>query len=43
MKSEDSSHRLFCVERSLVRGDRSDCVGSRIQGQQRVGFDRAIG
>ncbi|MEG5238159.1 hypothetical protein QUB77_28520 [Microcoleus sp. AT9b-C3] len=43
MNSEDSSHRFFCVERSLVRGYRFDCVASGIQGQKRVGFDRAIG
>ncbi|MEG4988650.1 hypothetical protein QUB08_23115 [Microcoleus sp. BR0-C5] len=43
MNNEDSSHRFFCVERSLVLGYRSDCVGSGIEGQQRVGFDRAIG
>ncbi|MEG4839865.1 hypothetical protein [Microcoleus sp. B9-D4] len=43
MNSKDSSHRFFGVERSLVWGDRSDCVGSGIEGQQRVGFDRAIG
>ncbi|MEG4489209.1 MULTISPECIES: hypothetical protein [unclassified Microcoleus] len=43
MDSEDSSHRFLGVERSLVWGYGSDCVGSGIQGQQRVGFDRAIG
>ncbi|MEG4916508.1 hypothetical protein [Microcoleus sp. B7-D4] len=43
MNSEDSSHRFFCVERLFVRGYGSDCVGSGIEGQQRVGFDRAIG
>ncbi|MEG5019664.1 MULTISPECIES: hypothetical protein [unclassified Microcoleus] len=43
MNNEDSSHRFFGVERSLVRGYRLDCVGSGIQGQETVGFDRAIG
>ncbi|WP_278187114.1 hypothetical protein [Microcoleus vaginatus] len=43
MNSEDSSPRFFWVERSLVRGYRLDGVGRRIEGQQRVGFDRAIG
>ncbi|MEG4028279.1 MULTISPECIES: hypothetical protein [unclassified Microcoleus] len=43
MNSEDSCHRFFGVERSLVRGYRLDAVASGIEGQQRVGFDRAIG
>ncbi|MEG3921614.1 hypothetical protein [Microcoleus sp. POL10_C6] len=43
MNSEDSSHGFFGVERSWVWGYSLDCVGSGIQGQQRVGFDRAIG
>jgi len=43
MNIEDSCHRFFCAEQALVRGYRSDCVGSGIEGQQRVGFDRAIG
>ncbi|MEG4572047.1 hypothetical protein QUA56_04870 [Microcoleus sp. N3A4] len=42
MNIEDSSHRFFGAERALVRGYRSNCVGSGIEGQQRVGFDRAI-
>ncbi|MEG4341876.1 hypothetical protein QUB70_01130 [Microcoleus sp. A003_D6] len=40
LKVEHSSQQFFCAERVLVRGYRSDCVGSGIEGQQRVGFDR---
>ncbi|MEG4352254.1 hypothetical protein QUA70_10900 [Microcoleus sp. LAD1_D5] len=43
MNSEDSSHRFFWVERSLLWGYCWDCVARAIEGQQRVGFDRAIG
>ena len=43
MNIEDTCHRFFCAERTLVWGDRSDCVGSGIEGEQTVGFDRAIG
>ncbi|WP_445316539.1 hypothetical protein [Microcoleus vaginatus] len=43
MNIEDTCHRFFCDERTLVRGYRSDCVDSGIDGEQRVGFDRAIG
>ncbi|MDP8933044.1 MAG: hypothetical protein M3N42_02610 [Cyanobacteriota bacterium] len=43
MNIEDTCHRFFCAERTLVWGYRSDCVGSGIEGKQRVGFDRAIG
>ncbi|MEG4218649.1 hypothetical protein QUA27_25180 [Microcoleus sp. Pol14C6] len=43
MNSEDSCHRFFGVERSLVRGYRLDPFASGIQGQQRVRCDRAIG
>ena len=38
MNIEDSCHRFFAAERELVRGYRSDCVASGIEGQQRVGF-----
>ena len=41
MNIEDSCHRFFGAERELVRAYRSDCVGSGIEGQQRVGFPRA--
>jgi len=41
MNIEDNCHRFFCGERELVRADRSDCVGSGIEGQQRVGFASA--
>jgi hypothetical protein len=33
MKIEDNCYRFFGAERELVRGYRSDCVGSRIEGQ----------
>ena len=42
LKVEHSSQRFFCAERVVVRGYRSDCVGSGIEGQQRVGFDRRL-
>jgi hypothetical protein len=38
MNIEDNSHGFVCAERELVRGYRSDCVASGIEGQQRVGF-----
>jgi hypothetical protein len=41
MNIEDNCHRFFGAERELVRGYRSDCVGSGIEGQQRVGFPSA--
>jgi hypothetical protein len=41
MKIEDSCHRFFGAEREFVRGYRSDCVASGIEGQQRVGLARA--
>ncbi|EGK84619.1 hypothetical protein [Microcoleus vaginatus] len=43
MNSEDSSHRFFGVECSLVRGYRLEGVARGIERQQRVRFDRAIG
>ncbi|MEG4326576.1 hypothetical protein [Microcoleus sp. herbarium5] len=43
MNSEDSSHRFFLVECSLVWGYALDGVARGIEGQQRVAFDRAIG
>jgi hypothetical protein len=41
MNIEDSCHRFFGAERELVRAYRSDCVGSGIEGQQRVGCPSA--
>jgi hypothetical protein len=33
MKIEDNCYRFFGAERELVRGYRSDCVASGIEGQ----------
>ena len=41
MNIEDSCHRFFTAEREFVRGYRSGCVASGIEGQQRVGFASA--
>jgi hypothetical protein len=41
MNIEDNCQRFFCAEPELVRGYRSGCVGSGIEGQQRVGFASA--